>query len=144
MRYMNEDTLEHIRQRILYHSNIDVKEPSRKREYVYARIVFVKIMRDEFFECTFEEISKFLGKNHSTLIYAYNKFYTIEKYEPKYYRMYKLLLIELEQEHLIIKSKVFGKLEQEKEIAYAREVVIDVMEKAKEEIKKLKYEAVID
>lgn len=142
MRHMNEDSLEHVRQRILFHSNLDVKEPSRKRDYVYARLVFVKIMRDEFLGCTFESIAKFLGKTHSSLVYAYNQFSTIENYEPKYYKMYKLLLIELEQEYLIIKSKVFGKIEHEKEVVYAREVVADVMSKAKEEIKKIKYETI--
>lgn len=142
MRDKSENSLEHVRQRILSYSNLDVKNTSRKRDYVYARVVFVKIMRDEFIDCTFEHIAEFLDKTHSSLIYAYNQFTTIEKYEPKYYKMYKFLLIELEQEHLIIKNKVFGHLEEEKEIAYAREVVVDVMAKVQEEIKQYKYETV--
>jgi len=144
MRHMSENSLEHVRQRILYYSDLDVKEPSRKRDHVYARLVFVKIMRDEFLGCTYERIAKFLGRGHSTLVYAYNKFHTIEDYEPKYYKMYKLLLIELEQEHLIIKDKVFGYLEQEVEIALTREIVAKSMNKAIKEIKQEQYETVTD
>ena len=151
MRNKNENSLEYLRQRILSYSNLDVKNTSSKRDYVYARVVFVKIMRDEFIDCTFENIAEFLGKKHCTLIYAYNQFTTIEKYESKYYQMYKFLLIELEQEHLIIKNKVFGHLEEEKEIAYAREVVTSLMtivqeevKKYKKKIKEYKYEAVTD
>lgn len=131
-------SLEHIRERILNYTEIDVKHKSKKRVYVYARMIFTKIMREEFLH-TYEKIGDFLNRSHCAMLYSYNSFETIEKYEPKFYKTYKLILTELEQEDLIIRSKIFGAMEDEQQIIKIRDIIKDTINNIKPE-----YEAYIN
>lgn len=96
-----------LRERVLYYTGIDVLDKKRARENVNARVIFCKIAR-EYFYYTYKNIGEFLGKDHATVIHSVNGFNVIKMYEHKFYKAFKLMLLELEGEELIVKGHRFG------------------------------------
>lgn len=47
--------------------NVDMTIPTRKRDYVYAKMVFSKIMRER--GCRLEIIGSFIKRDHATIVY---------------------------------------------------------------------------
>lgn len=47
--------------------NVDMAMATRKRDYVYAKMVFSKIMRDR--GCRLESIGSFIKRDHATIVY---------------------------------------------------------------------------
>lgn len=47
--------------------NVDMVMPTRKRDYVYSKMVFSKIMRDR--GCRLELIGSFIKRDHATIVY---------------------------------------------------------------------------
>jgi chromosomal replication initiation ATPase DnaA len=102
-----EKDLNYIRQRILFYIGLDVKENTRERDYVYARMVFCKIMREEY-KMTFNVIGKYLDRSHCTMVHYMRNFDTIEKYEYSFYKVYQYILLEMESEQIFIGRKPRG------------------------------------
>jgi hypothetical protein len=97
---IDETTLDYIRERILFYTNIDVKDNSRKRDVVYARAIFTKLLRDAHL-MPYQKIGDYLGKNHCTMMHSYKLFDTVQNYERRFYKVYRLLCMEIEQEDAI-------------------------------------------
>jgi len=47
--------------------NVDMTMPTRKRDFVYSKMVFSKIMRDR--GCRLELIGSFIKRDHATIVY---------------------------------------------------------------------------
>jgi chromosomal replication initiation ATPase DnaA len=66
---------------------IDILNKTRKREYVYARFIFInKLFKNTEYNYTLSEISRLLNKNHATVIHA-QKQYDILKNYPDFQEM---------------------------------------------------------
>ena len=121
--------LDYIEDRIVFYTGIDIRKNTRKREYVYARMVFIKIMREEFM-MTLETIGKYLGRAHCTVVYALKNWDTIESYEPKYYKVYQYILLEMESEQIFIGRKPIGERRNiEQDILRVRKTIKDAVER---------------
>ena len=132
-----------LRERILYHTNVDVLDKKRTRENVNARVIFCKIARELFLH-TWRKIGEYLSKDHATCMHSANGFEVIKNYEHKFYNAFKLILVELEGEELIIKYHNFGLIDNlEEYIIHYRESIKKVVEEIKQE-KILQYENVTD
>jgi len=120
--------LNYIKDRIEFYTGLDVRTDTRKREYVYARIVFSKIMRDRFF-MTYQTIADYLGRSHCLILYSLNNWDTIEKYEKELYKVYQYILLEMDSEQIYIGRKPIGeKQDIDKDILKVREAIIDAVE----------------
>lgn len=51
---------------------VDIKKRSQQRKYVYARMIFTRIMR--LYSYTYPEIAETLGMHHSSIIYLNDHF----------------------------------------------------------------------
>ena len=100
--------LNYIKDRVEFYTGLDIRKKTREREYVYARMVFCKIMREEFF-MTMDAIGKYLGKSHCTVVHYLKNFDTIEKYEHNYNKMYNYIQLEMNAEHIFIGTNFMGK-----------------------------------
>lgn len=100
--------LDHIKNRIEFYTGLDIRENTRERDYVYARMVFCKIMRDEFL-MTMSAIGQYIGKAHCTVVYYIKNFDVIEKYDYNYNKMYNYILLEMDAENVFIGTKFMGK-----------------------------------
>lgn len=58
---------------------VDLMKETRVREYVYARFVYSKIMRDKGFSLSY--IGNTINKDHSTIIHALKQFELLKNYE---------------------------------------------------------------
>jgi hypothetical protein len=129
------ESFEYVRQRIKFYTKIDVLDTIRKRENVYARIVFCKIMRDDFYE-TLGSIGNFLDKDHTTVLHSIRSFETLELYDDVFYKCYKYLQMELEEQNFLLNCKDFGsEEEQQKQILKIREVIKLATKEYSDEIK---------
>lgn len=89
-----EEIIHLVSQRI----GLDIKNPSRKREYVMGRSIYYKLAKDDFHLGTYSSIGALVNKDHTTVLYGLKKFEIVEMYEPKLYEKY-----------LLIKNKIGGK-----------------------------------
>jgi len=53
----------------------DIKNKTKKTEFVYGRMVLYVIMRNQ--GCTLQTIGDYVGKDHSTVLVAINQFYNL-------------------------------------------------------------------
>ena len=120
--------LNYIKDRIEFYTGLDIRKDTRKREYVYARQVFSKIMREEFM-MTMDTIGKYLGRSHCSIVYAMKNWDTIESYEPQYYKVYQYILLEMDSEQIFIGKKPVGeKRDIEQDILRVREAIKQTIE----------------
>ena len=120
--------LNYIKDRIEFYTGLDIRKDTRKREYVYARQVFSKIMREEFM-MTMDTIGKYLGRSHCSIVYAMKTWDTIESYEPQYYKVYQYILLEMDSEQIFIGKKPVGeKRDIEQDILRVREAIKQTIE----------------
>ncbi len=127
--------LNYIKDRIEFYSGLDIRKKTREREYVYARMVFCKVMREEFL-MTMSAIGKYLGKSHCTVVHYMKNFETIEKYEYNYNKMYNYILLEINAEHMFIGTSFMGK---KRDIS---KDVLEVNDKIQEAVRSAVKEAV--
>ena len=53
----------------------DIKNKTKKTEFVYGRMVFYVLMRNQ--GCTLQTIGDYVGKDHATVLVAINQFYNL-------------------------------------------------------------------
>lgn len=120
--------LKHIKDRIEFYTGLDVTTDTRERKYVYARMVFCRIIRDRY-RMTVKTIGQFLGRSHCTIVYLTKNFKTIEKYEKEFYKVYQYILLEMDSEQIYIGRKPIGeKRDIDKDILKVREAIKDAVE----------------
>jgi hypothetical protein len=113
--------LNYIKDRVQFYTGLDIRKKTREREYVYARMVFCKIMREEFL-MTMDAIGKYLGKSHCTIVHYMKNFDTIEKYEYSFNKVYNYILLEMDSEQIFIGKMPMGERKDiNKDILDARE-----------------------
>lgn len=56
-------------------TGVDIKNKCKKTEYVYARMVFYVLARNN--KSTFQTIGSYVGKDHATVIVGVNQFYNL-------------------------------------------------------------------
>lgn len=104
---------------------IDVDKNSRKYEFIKARLLCYKIIREE---CNFtvQNIGRFFDKNHATVLHALKEFKGIEFSDKKFKEDYKGIL------------KLWHKPERERTKGLDIVIQLDLQD----EIKKLKEESI--
>ena len=77
--------------------NIDIKKKTRKREFVYGRFLFYKLVKELNPFCSSVVIGRFLGKDHATVLHGNKQLNNIIKYkqDPKLIASYDTLLFRL-------------------------------------------------
>lgn len=138
---------EWLRERIIYYTGIDVLDKRRTRENVNARVIFCKIAREQFWH-TWIKIGEYLGKDHATCMHSANGFEVLKNYESRFYNAFKLILVEIEGEELIVRFHNFGMIDNlEEHIKEYRETIkntVKRLQKEHEQNKILQYENVTD
>lgn len=113
--------LNYIKDRVQFYTGLDIRKKTREREYVYARMVFCKVMREEFL-MTMDAIGKYLGKSHCSIVHYMKNFDTIENYEYSFNKVYKYILLEMDSEQIFIGKMPMGERKDiNKDILEARE-----------------------
>lgn len=70
-------------------SGIDIRKNNRQRQYIYARCVYYKVVRELTYAST-KKIGKAVGRDHATVLHNLkHTFPIIERYEKDFYRLYK-------------------------------------------------------
>jgi predicted transcriptional regulator len=133
--------LNYIKDRVEFYTGLDIRKKTREREYVYARMVFCKIIREEFL-MTMDTIGKYLGKSHCTIVHYMKNFDTIEKYEYSFNKVYQYILLEMDAEQIFIGKKPIGERKDiNKDILEARDKIQKAVRTAVKEAVK-EYEAI--
>jgi len=118
-----------LRERILYHTKVDVLDKKRTRDNVNARVVFCKIAKETFWSRV-GHIGEFLGKNHATVIHSVKGFDVVKNYEHKFYKAFQLILLELEGEDMIVKHFNLGMFDGiDKRVLNYRKSIKELVEK---------------
>jgi len=87
---------------------VDIKKKSRKREYVYARACYYKLLRDKT-ACSLTSIGETLNKNHATVLHALREWEYMIKFDS---RLEKLYLI-LEAQYMAEMERITNELNDE-------------------------------
>ena len=105
---------------------VDILQNTRKRDYVNARMVYAKLLRER--NHTFESIAKSIGKDHATIIYYV-------KVVPSIFKQDRFL----ERKYIECKKFFFGRLNPELEPT-TEEVLSEKVRLLYEEIERLSNE----
>tara|TARA_R100001440_G_scaffold26488_4_gene43234 strand:- start:36002 stop:36619 length:618 start_codon:yes stop_codon:yes gene_type:complete len=68
----------------------NIKSNSRKLKYIEARSVIYVLLRDHLY-FTFARIGQIFGKNHATVLHAYNQYPYLEKHNPSLKNKYEVI-----------------------------------------------------
>ena len=74
---------------------VDLMKETRVREYVYARFIYAKIMRDKKFSLTY--IGNTINKDHATIIHALKQFELLKNYDD-FKKMYDKVRVAMHKE----------------------------------------------
>jgi chromosomal replication initiation ATPase DnaA len=62
-------------------TGIDIRTKTRKRNYVYSRIVFFEILKKANPNMTFMKLGSFVNMHHSSVMYWFNSKTNLEMYD---------------------------------------------------------------
>jgi hypothetical protein len=68
-------------------TGLDLKKPTRKRQYVLVRSLYYKLAR-EYTVHSLAKIGEMFNKDHATVLHGLKVFDTVKMYEPKLYDLY--------------------------------------------------------
>lgn len=83
---MKKQHVEELFRVVSTYYGVDCMEKNRRREYVDARMVAYKILREWGY--TVMRIAEMFGKNHGTIVSALKNFNTFSTYDPSLVRAY--------------------------------------------------------
>ncbi len=83
---MKKQHVEELFRVVSTYYGVDCMEKNRRREYVDARMVAYKILREWGY--TVMRIAEMFGKNHGTIVCALKNFNTFSTYDPSLVRAY--------------------------------------------------------
>lgn len=92
-----------ILQEVNHHLKINIKDSTRRREYVYGRNLFMRLAKDLNPWMSLSTIGKFINKDHATIIHGLRQFDNIKNYnqDKDYIDSYKSLLILLKNKKFV-------------------------------------------
>ena len=61
--------------------NIDIKSETRRRKYVYGRMLFFKLAKDFNPYMSTTQIGRFINKDHATVLHSLKQFKNIKEYK---------------------------------------------------------------
>lgn len=115
-------------------TGIDLRANNRKRNVIYARVIYFKIARD-ITKYSLSAIGKEVGKDHATVLFHLEKnFEVIQRFEPDFYNAY---LVAKD----IVYKKVIDKPEKKVSLSVEGEIekhYIEVNEELTNEVSALK------
>lgn len=68
-------------------TGLDLKKPTRKRQYVLVRSLYYKLAR-EYTVHSLHKIGSMFNKDHATVLHGLKVFETVKMYEPNLYELY--------------------------------------------------------
>lgn len=86
-------TLKIVADKVANHLDIDIRDKSRKRECVYARVIYYKLCR-EYTHHTLERIGKEVYRDHASVYVGLKQFESMAFYKDNYWKAY----LEIKQE----------------------------------------------
>lgn len=101
-------TLNNLKTYINSKFNVKIESKSRKRNVVYARVIFANLALNKIPKTSLEAVGKCINKNHATIIHYRDELIEVIKAnEPELYSFYETFS---ELNLISIKSKDFGDL----------------------------------
>jgi len=144
---MNTKTIKRL---VEERTNVNLLNPTRKRNAVYARAIYFKLCKQKT-TLTLKAIGSTLEKDHATVLHSINNiFEEIKKYDSDHYSIYKDLcgtekLLSIKKRYLILNQKYKNLLEKVPENKY--ENIIDVVKclpDNKLDIAEIRFKAITD
>lgn len=77
---MKHEKVKFIKDMVSTYYGVDVASKSRKYQYIVARTVAYKILRDEL-KMTFKEIGRYFNKNHASVLCALKNYESLSAYD---------------------------------------------------------------
>lgn len=84
---------------------VDIRQNTRIRQYVYARFIYFKVMRDKYYSLSY--IGSSIGKDHATVLHGLKQFEALKSYDD-FKKMYDKvrLAVNLETRPVVLKDKL--------------------------------------
>lgn len=131
-----QEQMEFLERLILEVLEVNVNENTRKREYVYARFIYYKLLY-ETGKIRVSKIARSLNKNHATVLYGLKSFQYILMQDPDFAEDYKTIRRMFFK--LVDKSASIGDLYKELHLVDLEVERLNAeLKKAHEELKKLR------
>tara|TARA_R100001460_G_scaffold56525_1_gene96199 strand:- start:3209 stop:3661 length:453 start_codon:yes stop_codon:yes gene_type:complete len=97
--------LKYFKEIVQRHLNIDIKNPSRKFEYIFARSCYYYLCR-KFAKSSYAKISGSLNKNHATVMHGLKELPYILKQRKDLNETFNLILAEADRNYIYKNTKM--------------------------------------
>ena len=84
---MNDYTLKSIADKVSTYLDVDVRSKRRKRDCVYARVIYYKLCR-EYTHHSLERIGNEVSKDHASVYVGLKQFDSMSFYKDNYWKAY--------------------------------------------------------
>tara|TARA_R110002020_G_scaffold141390_1_gene313065 strand:+ start:76 stop:528 length:453 start_codon:yes stop_codon:yes gene_type:complete len=97
--------LEYYKDIVEKHTELKLKNPTRKFEYIFARACYYYLCR-KYTKCSYQQISKTLNKNHATVIHSLKELPYILKHHKHLQTMFNQILKEADKDYIFESTKM--------------------------------------
>jgi len=96
---MNNFTLKSLADKVSRHLDVDIRSKRRKRECVYARVIYYKLCK-EYTHHTLERIGREVNKDHASVYVGLKQFASMAYYKDNYWKAYMTIKQDLDSDSM--------------------------------------------
>lgn len=83
--------LKEIQAKVESYFGLKLNTKTRKREYIYARMIYYKLVRNFHPDMSYQQIANTMNKNHATVLHALKEFPNVCKFDRQFSKDYNNL-----------------------------------------------------
>jgi hypothetical protein len=84
-------SLKEIQKKVEVYFELKLNTNCRRREYVYARMIYYKLVRNFHPDMSYQKIANTMNKNHGTVLHAIKEFPNVCKFDKQFSKDYNNL-----------------------------------------------------
>ena len=83
--------LKEIQAKVESYFGLKLNKKCRRREYIYARMIYYKLVRNFHPDMSYQQIANTMNKNHATVLHALKEFPNVCKFDKEFSKDYNNL-----------------------------------------------------
>lgn len=84
-------SLKEIQEKVESYFGLKLNTKCRRREYIYARMIYYKLVRNFHPDMSYQQIANTMNKNHATVLHAIKEFPNVCRFDKEFSKDYNNL-----------------------------------------------------
>ena len=83
--------IKEIQKKVELYFGLELNTKCRRREYIYARMIYYKLVRNFHPDMSYQQIANTMNKNHATVLHALKEFPNVCRFDKQFTKDYNIL-----------------------------------------------------